>query len=102
MRCGGEGVTYFAACDSSSGKGDSFTMAVAHKEIHNGVKRVVIDYLYEKRPPPTFSPTAAIEEIGGVLRQYRCTTITGDNYTVGFVIDGFRRISAAPHSATPR
>jgi hypothetical protein len=97
-----EGVTYFAACDSSSGKGDSFTMAVAHKEIHNGVKRVVIDYLYEKRPPPTFSPTAAIEEIGGVLRQYRCTTITGDNYAVGFVIDGFRRISAAPHSATPR
>jgi hypothetical protein len=82
-----EGITYFAACDSSSGKGDSFTMAIAHKEIHNGVKRIVIDYLFEKRAP--FRPTAAMfEEIAGVLRQYRCTVIEGDNYAVGYVTEG--------------
>jgi hypothetical protein len=86
-----EGIVYFAACDSSSGKGDSFTIAIAHRELHNGVWRVVIDYLFEKRAP--FKPTAEMfEEIAGVLRQYRCTTITGDNYAVGYVTEGLARV----------
>jgi hypothetical protein len=85
-----QGITYFAACDSSSGKGDSFTLAIAHKEIRNGVKRVVIDYLFEKRAP--FRPTAEMfEEIAGVLQQYRCTVIEGDNYAVGYVTEGLAR-----------
>jgi hypothetical protein len=90
-----EGVIYCAACDSSSGKGDSFTMCISHKEMHHsstgGSIRIVIDFLYEKRPPPKFNPNAAIAEIATILKQYRCATITGDNYAVGFVIDGFRR-----------
>jgi hypothetical protein len=71
---------------------DSFTFAIAHKEIHNGVKRIVIDFLYEKRAP--FRPTAEMfEEIAGVLRQYRCTIIEGDNYAVGYVTEGLARAS---------
>lgn len=86
-----EGITYFAACDSSSGKGDPFTIAIAHKEIHNGVKRIVIDFLYEKRAP--FRPTHEMfEEIAGTLQQYRCVTITGDAYAVGYVTEGLARV----------
>jgi hypothetical protein len=66
-------------------------MAIAHKEIHNGVKRVVIDHLYEKRAP--FRPTAEMfEEIAGVLRQYRCTAMSGDAYAVGYVTEGLARV----------
>jgi hypothetical protein len=86
-----EGIIYFAACDSSSGKGDSFTMAIAHKELHEGGFRILIDYLYEKQGPK-FNPAQAIGEIAPLLRQYRCTTITGDGYAAGFVINDFRRV----------
>jgi hypothetical protein len=32
-----------------------------------------------------------IAEIAAILRQYKISTITGDRYSVGFVVDGFNR-----------
>jgi hypothetical protein len=85
-----DGVVYTAACDSATGMGaDSFTACIAHKETYNGVIRIVIDAHYEKRPP--FNPSAAIVEIAALCQRYKCTTITGDKFAVGFVVEGFRR-----------
>jgi hypothetical protein len=83
------GVTYCAACDSSGGRGDSFTLAIAHRETHAGGARVVLDLTFEKWPP--FNPMTTIAEIAAILRQYKISTIRGDRYSVGFVVDGFNR-----------
>jgi hypothetical protein len=84
-----EGVTYIAATDSGSGRADSFTLAIAHREIHAGGARVVLDLVFEKSPP--YNPSTAIVEIAALLRQYKIGAITGDRYAVGFVVDGFRK-----------
>jgi hypothetical protein len=83
-----DNVTYYAFADPSSGRGDSFTLSLSHLEQHGGSQRVVIDLLYEKRPP--FNPSEAIEEIAALLRSYRCSTVTGDRYAAGFVVEAFR------------
>jgi hypothetical protein len=70
------GVSYHAFADTSSGRNDSFTMSIAHREQHGGGMRVVVDLLYERVPP--FSPTAAVEEITTLLRQYRCGVVVGE------------------------
>jgi hypothetical protein len=86
-----EGIVYFAACDSSSGKGDSLAIAIAHRELRNGVWRVIIDYLFEKRPP--FMPTNEMfDEIAGVMKQYHCAVLSGDAYAVGYVEAGLARV----------
>jgi hypothetical protein len=91
-------VIYFAFADTSSGRNDSFTMAIAHQEQHNNSRRIVIDLLYERRPP--FNPTEAVEEITTLLKQYRCGTVTGDAYAIGFVVDAFRKCSIEYRKST--
>jgi hypothetical protein len=76
---------YFAFCDPSSGRGDSFTMAISHSE--NG--KCVIDYLYEKASP--FNVETAVGEIVTILKEYRITQVTGDKYAIGFVEQAFRK-----------
>jgi hypothetical protein len=91
-------VSYSAFADTSSGRNDSFTMSVAHKEQQGGATRVVVDLLYEKHPP--FNPTVAVEEITTLLKQYRCGTVTGDAYAIGFVVDAFRKCSIEYRKST--
>ncbi|MBA3891170.1 MAG: hypothetical protein H0X64_11645 [Gemmatimonadaceae bacterium] len=81
------GVDYAAFCDAASGTGkDAFTAAIAHHE-PPGVS--VLDALLVVRPP--FSPATAIELVCGLLREYRCTAVTGDRYAPGFVAEAFAR-----------
>lgn len=57
---------YYCFTDPSGGSGDSFTLAVAHREGNT----VILDLVREIRPP--FSPEQATEEFAAVARQYRC------------------------------
>jgi hypothetical protein len=84
-----EGGLYFAFVDPSGGVNDSFTMAIAHRELHNGVTRVVVDFVYERMGP--FSPAATIEEIAAHLQRYRIGRVTGDRYAAEFVVEAFRK-----------
>jgi hypothetical protein len=85
-----QGLSYVAAVDSGSGRSDSFTLAIAHKELRaDGSVRVVLDLIYEKMPP--YNPNSTIIEIAAILRQYHCNSCVGDRYSVGFVADGFRK-----------
>jgi hypothetical protein len=88
-----DGVSYFAFTDTSSGRNDSFTACIAHREIHNGVMRVAIDYIYVKQvQADKFNPSVACAEVAALLKTYRVTEITGDRYAIGFVDDHFKKL----------
>lgn len=72
------GVTYVAFCDLSGGGADDSTLAIAHW--HEG--RAVLDLLIDQgqRVNGTFSPEDAVQKFADVLKQYGCTTVTGDRY----------------------
>jgi hypothetical protein len=76
-------VRYVAFCDASSGRSDSFVVAIAHAD----GKKVVLDAVMEWRAP--FNAAQVVAEAAEFLRGYRLTEITGDKYAVGFVVSLF-------------
>jgi hypothetical protein len=79
-------VSYCAFADPSGGRGDAFTMSVAHRDSGS---RVVVDLIYERRPP--FNPSEVIDDISKLLKSYRCSAVTGDRYAAEFVVEAFRK-----------
>jgi hypothetical protein len=76
---------YFAFVDPSGGSADSFTMSVGHTE----GDVVVIDVIRETRAP--LSPEAVVADFCATLKQYRITTVTGDNYAGQWPADAFAK-----------
>ena len=77
---------YHAFCDPAGGSGgDSFTLAVTHKEQNT----VILDCIRERKSP--FSPEAVIEEYAKVVRSYRCSSVVGDRFAGEFPREIFRR-----------
>jgi hypothetical protein len=72
--------------DPSGGSSDSMTLTVAHID-EGGI--TVLDAVREAVPP--FSPSEAVEEFAGVLRQYGVRSITGDRYGAEWVVEQFNR-----------
>lgn len=69
------GVAYTAFTDPAGGAGgDSFTLAIAHRD-HTGV---VLDAVKEIRPP--FVPERAVDEFAKTLKAYGLSKVTGDRY----------------------
>lgn len=67
---------YAAFTDPSGGSSDSFTLCIGHTE---GIeRRVVVDRLEERKPP--FSADDVTKDFADLLREYRITTVHGDNY----------------------
>lgn len=81
-----ESVRYFAHADSSGGRQDSFTLAVAHKAERRG--RIILDLLREKKPP--FKPSLVVEEFSQILKEYEVSQIVCDNYAGEWVTSSFR------------
>lgn len=88
------GPSYVAFCDPAGGGGtDSMTLAVAHKD----KEVLVVDCIRAVRPP--FDPFIVVEDFVKVLKEYRCTTVTGDKYTgewcsTAFSNNGIRYLSS--------
>jgi hypothetical protein len=80
------GVAYTAFVDASSGRGDSFAAAVCHVEQD---QRLVLDCLYEKKPP--FAASATVAEVCALLKNYRVFEVQGDAYSIGFLESEFAR-----------
>ena len=80
-----DGRRYAAFVDPSGGSGDSFTLAITHKE----GEVAVLDCVREIRPP--FSPEAVVQEFSDLLKTYRVTTIRGDRYGGEFPRELFRK-----------
>jgi hypothetical protein len=80
---------YMAFCDTSSGRGDSFTMAIGHLEKAGDIEMAVLDLLYEARPP--FNPDIITREVCAILPSYGVHKVIGDNYAAGWVAAAFER-----------
>jgi hypothetical protein len=74
---------YRAFADPSGGRGDSFTMSVAHD--WQGL--AVLDCVVEVAPP--FDPTSAVAQIAATLREYGLSEVTGDRYAAEWVVSAF-------------
>ena len=78
-------VSYTAFADPSGGRGDSFTLGIAHSEGNT----TILDCLYERRSP--FDPSVVVAEIAQLLREYSVTSVTGDRYAAGWTVEGFAK-----------
>jgi hypothetical protein len=77
------GVHYWAFADPSGGRGDSFTLGVAHAEHEN----IILDCLVEIAPP--FKASSATATIAETLKSYRLASVTGDRYGAEWVVEAF-------------
>jgi hypothetical protein len=77
-------VSYYGFVDPSGGSNDAFTMAVCHRE----GQRIVLDAIGERRAP--FAPDSVTDEFAAVFKQYRVSTIRGDNYAAEWPKERFR------------
>lgn len=78
-------TTYVGFADPSGGSSDSYTLAIAHRE----GELAVLDALREWRPP--FSPEAVTAEAAQLLKSYRLSEVTGDNYAAEWPKEQFRK-----------
>ena len=82
------GVLYFAGCDPSGGRNDSFPFALAHRK-RDGM--VILDLLFERRAP--FTPSQVVSEIADIMHQYKVPKLIGDGYGAESVPDAFPKVN---------
>jgi len=76
-----EGIEYTGFVDMSGGSNDDACLAIAHQEgIDPLLGRAVLDCVMNQGPTPPFNPLDAVGRFAEVLRQYHCSTVTGDRY----------------------
>lgn len=80
---------YYAFTDPSGGSADSFVLVISHRAGQRGAETAVIDVIREVRPP--FSPEAVVEEFCDLLKQYRVSKVSGDNYAGEWPKEQFRK-----------
>jgi hypothetical protein len=80
-----DGIRYTAFVDPSGGVGDSFALAIAHREGDD----VVLDLVHERRAP--LSPEDAVQEFVSLLKPYRVREVIGDRYSEELVRELFRK-----------
>jgi len=84
-----KGIKYFAFCDPSGGRHDSFTLAIGHKS--NSGKKVV-DLLREVKPGQAgFAPSEVVREFCNTVKGYGVREITADKYGAAWVQEAFRK-----------
>lgn len=76
-----------AFCDPSGGVGDSFGLAIGHRE----GDRAVVDCIREFKAP--FSPEAIVQECAALLKGYRVSRVSGDKYAGEWPREAFRKCS---------
>jgi Phage Terminase len=73
---------YRAFTDSAGGTGrDAYTLAIAHME----AEHFVIDLVRGTRPGQKFDPQQVTNDYAKLLKEYRVSSVTGDNYSAQWV-----------------
>lgn len=83
---------HVAFADPSGGRGDSFTLGIAHQEPApdgKGGGRVVLDVLQAVAPP--FDPETVVANMAATLKSYGLSEVHGDQYAGEWVPAAFRR-----------
>jgi hypothetical protein len=92
------GVSYVGRVDVIGGSGtDSYCACVGHRRVDDGRSVVVIDGLFERRPP--LNPDFVTAECAAWLAQYGIHTVTGDAYASEWPISQFSRHGIAYQSS---
>lgn len=84
-----QGLRYLAFVDPSGGSQDAMTLAIGHAERRGDQYVAVLDAVREAMPP--FSPDAVVKDFCDLLKQYRVTSVTGDNYAGEWAKEPFRK-----------
>ena len=79
------GATTHSSTRRGAQGGDSFALAIAHREGNS----VVVDLVRERRPP--FMPSQVIDEFIPLLKSYRIGKVTGDRWAGGFPPEAFQK-----------
>lgn len=79
-----EGVSYRVFVDASAGRHDAFCVGICHRD----GERMVADVIRGRRPP--FDPASVAADYAVLAKQYRCSRVTGDNYSGEWVAAAFR------------
>jgi hypothetical protein len=78
---------YRAFCDGAGGTGrDAYTIAVAHKE----GEHYHLDLVRGTRNGQKFDPASVTNEYATLLKEYRISSVTGDNYAAQWVAGAWR------------
>jgi hypothetical protein len=81
------GITYMPFVDPAGGSGkDSMVLSIFHHDRERD--RFVQDLLRERKPP--YSPADVTAEFVTVLKAYRCSKVTGDNWGGEYLRQPFR------------
>ena len=78
-------LSYKCFVDPSGGRHDSFTLAISHC----GKDVAVLDAVHEWRAP--FDPSVVVKEASDITRKYRCSKITGDDYSAEWTAEAFKK-----------
>jgi hypothetical protein len=78
------GVSYSAFVDPSGGRGDAFALCIGHRD---GDERFIADVVRAVLPP--FDPATVVQEFAALAKEYRITTLRGDNYSAEWVSSSF-------------
>jgi hypothetical protein len=77
-------VKYAAFVDHSGGRGDDAVLCIGWRE----GDRVIVSTLRAVHPP--FDPKVITAEFSALLREHRCTEVTGDNYSAAWIEGEFK------------
>jgi hypothetical protein len=95
------GFPYVAFLDPSGGAGDSFTLAIAHREDRDGRIVMVLDRVDETRPP--FSADEVVARYAATLKAYAISSAQADRYAGTWVTEAFARHGiSVKQSAAPK
>jgi hypothetical protein len=77
---------HVAFVDMSGGSSDDATLSIAHKED----KRFIVDLVVKQDGDVPFNPRSAVRKFVGILKQYGCRSVVGDNYAGETFKEDFR------------
>jgi hypothetical protein len=86
------GMKYVAACDTSSGGADGFTMSVVHSEGQDTGQKIVQDLMkgWSRSKSGTVDLERTVKQVAEILKRYKLDEITGDRYAAGWVRERFQ------------
>jgi hypothetical protein len=72
-----KGISYFGFVDMSGGSSDDACLGIAHRDIDG---KAILDRIVNQGQRPPFDPGVAVKRFVAVLREYHCSSVTGDQY----------------------
>jgi hypothetical protein len=70
------GIRYYGFVDMSGGSSCDAALAISHRD----GRKAVVDLVVSQAGKVPFNPRTAVKKFAGILKQYRCSEVFGDNF----------------------